>query len=220
MDKDNAQILKRLERLEKQAQRNSDYIEISNLHGRYNHLVLGHNWEKIVDEMFAKKTPGVKAEIVESGVFHGIEGVKKVFIEMLGKLYNYKGNLALHELTTPVIEISRDGRTARGMWYTWGANTFYDPVKGTVAIWQVIKYNHKFVKEDGKWKFLDYRAYLMFRSSFDKGWVKEPVIQGSTIKGPDEVQAIKSDEPTSFHDPYDPTRDWGASVPLPPEPED
>src|SRR4030042_1757804 len=98
MDKDNMQILKRLEKLEKQVQRNTDYIEISNLHGRYNHLLLGHHWEKIVDEMFAKKTPGVKAEIVESGVFHGLEGVKKVFIEMLGKLYNSKGKPALPEL--------------------------------------------------------------------------------------------------------------------------
>jgi hypothetical protein len=220
MDKQNEEILQRLEKLEKQAQRNKDYIEISNLHGRYNHLLLGHHWEKIVDEMFAKKTPGVKAEIVESGVFHGLEGVKKVFIEMLGKLYNYKGNLALHELTTPVIEISGDGQTARGMWYTWGANTFYDPVKGTVAIWQVIKYNHKFVKEDGEWKFLDYKAHLVFRSSFDKGWVDEPVIAGSTIKGPDETQAIASDEPSSFHDPYDPTRDWGIDWPFPPEPEE
>ena len=220
MNTDINQIFRRLEKLEKQVERNKDYIDISNLHGRYNHLLLGHHWEKIVDEMFAKKTPGVKAEIVESGVFHGLEGVKKVFIEMLGKLYHYKGNLALHELTTPVIEISKDGQTAHGTWYTWGANTFFDPNEGTKAIWQVIKYNHKFVKEDGKWKFLDYRAHLIFRSSFDKGWVKEPVIEGSTIKGPDAKRVITSDEPTSFHNPYDPTRDWGADWPLPPEPEE
>lgn len=220
MDRNNDQIMQRLEKLERQVERNKDYIDISNLHGRYNHLLLGHNWDKIVDEMFAKKTPGVTAEIVESGVFHGLEGVRKVFVEMLGGIYNYKGNLALHELTTPVIEVSQDGKTAIGMWYTWGANTFYDPVKGVVAIWQVIKYHHKFVKEDGKWKFLKYKAHLVFRSSFDKGWVEEPVIQGSTIKGPDETQAIPSDAPTSYHDPYDPTRDWGASMPLPPEPEE
>ena len=145
MENYNSQILQRLEKLEKQVERTRAYIEISNLHGRYNHLLLGHHWEKIVDEMFAKKTPCVKAEIVESGVFHGLEGVKKVFIEMLGKLYNYKGNLALHELTTPVIEVSEDGQSALGMWYTWGANTFYDPDAGTVAIWQVIKYkNNKY----------------------------------------------------------------------------
>ncbi|MCF8095448.1 MAG: nuclear transport factor 2 family protein [Desulfobacteraceae bacterium] len=219
-DQQMEEILRRLDKAERDARFARDWVEIANLHGRYNHLVLGHYWDKIIDEMFAKKTPGVKAEIVESGVFHGIEGVRRVFRDMLGKLYNYEGNLALHELTTPVIEIAKDGNTARGMWYTWGPNTFHDPEKGTKAIWQVIKYNHVFVKEDGKWKFLDFRGYLMFRSSFDKGWVNEPVIQGSTIKGPDESAAIQSDEPTSFHCPYDPSRNWGAEVPLPPEPEE
>jgi hypothetical protein len=52
---------------ERNAQIARDYVEISNLHGRYNHLCLGHYWDKIVDELFAQKTPGVKVEIVESG---------------------------------------------------------------------------------------------------------------------------------------------------------
>jgi hypothetical protein len=66
------------------------------------------------------------------------------------------------------------------MWYTWGANTFCDPVKGTVAIWQVIKYNHKFVKEDGKWRldvplgdmFLDEAGVETFKTHFYafEGW--------------------------------------------------
>lgn len=215
---ENTEILQRLEKLEKEVQRVKDFEEIANLHGRYNHLVLGHYWEKIIDEMFAKKTPGVKAEICESGVFHGLDGVRRLFVDMLGKLYNYKGNCAVHELTTPVIEVSKDGQTARGMWYTWGANTFLHPEKGVIAIWQVIKYNHVFVKEDGKWKFWDFRAHLVFRSPFDKGWVKEPYIQGSTIKGPNPDEAIMSDEPTSFHQPYDP-KGYYSGLPLPPEPE-
>ena len=213
------ELLQRLEKLETEVQRVKGYQEIANLHGRYNHLVLGHHWDKIVDEMFATKTPGVKAEIAESGVYHGIEGVRKVFVEVLGKLYNYKGNLALHELTTPVIEISKDGNTARGMWYTWGANTFYDPEKGTIAIWQALKYNHTFVKEDGKWKFWDYRAHLILRSRFENGWVKEPYIKGSTIRGPKLEQALIPDEPTTFHEPYDPEGHY-RGLPLPPEPEE
>jgi hypothetical protein len=211
-------LLERLEKMELEVQRLQAYRDIANMHGRYNHLLLGHYWKTIVDEMFAKKTPGVKAEIAESGVYHGIEGVRKVFIDVLGKLYNYKGNFALHELTTPVIEVSKDCKTARGMWYTWGANTFLDPKKGVIAIWQALRYNHIFVKEDGEWKFWDYRAHLIFRSPFDKGWIKEPYIQGSTIQGPDPDKAIKSDEPTSFHQPFDPNMDDYPGLPLPPEP--
>jgi hypothetical protein len=211
------ELEKRLQKLEMKAQRALDYWEISNLHGRYNHLLLGHYWDEIVDTMFCTKTPGVKAEIAESGVYHGIEGVRKVFVEVLGKLYNYKGNLALHELTTPVIEIEEDGQTARGMWYTWGANTFYDPKKGSVPIWQSLRYNHIFKKEDGRWKWWDYRAHLIIRSRFENGWIKEPYIKGSTIKGPKPDPNLAPDEPTTLFDPFDPKGDY-KGLPLPPKP--
>ena len=65
--------------------------------------LLGQDSRRAVRE----ETPGVKVEIVESGVFHGFEGARRVFVDMLGKLYNYEGNCAIHELTTPVIQIQR-----------------------------------------------------------------------------------------------------------------
>ena len=114
------ELLKRLEKTERNAQIARDWVEISNLHGRYNHLCLGHYWDKIVDELFAQKTPGVKVEIVESGVFHGLDGARKVFVDMLGKLYHYEGNCAIHELTTPIIQVQKDMNTAKGMWYHVG----------------------------------------------------------------------------------------------------
>lgn len=212
-----AELLARLEKTERNAQIARDWVEISNLHGRYNHLILGHYWEKIIDELFAQETPGVKAEIVESGVFHGLDGVRKVFVDMLGKLYNYEGNCAIHEITTPVIQIQEDMKTAKGMWFHVGFNTFMDPVKGVVPIWQVIKYNHIFVKENGMWKFWDYRAYLIIRSSYDKAWVDEPVIQGSAIQGTETEAVPVPDEPTSFHQPYPGRYGEYAGLPLPPE---
>jgi len=207
----------RLAKTERNAQIARDWVEISNLHGRYNHLCLGHYWDKIVDELFAQKTPGVKVEIVESGVFHGLEGARRVFVDMLGKLYNYEGNCAIHELTTPIIQVQPDMTTAKGMWFHVGFNTFDDPVKGVIPIWQVIKYNHIFVKEDGQWKFWDYRAHLLIRSSFEKGWVDEPVIQGSAIQGALPDEAPKPDEPTSFHEPYSGRIGNHSGLPMPPE---
>lgn len=206
----------RLERLEREIQRVRDWQEISNLHGRYNHLVLGHYWDEILP-MFAQTTPGVSVEIAESGVFYGLEGVRKVFVDMLGKLYNYQGMLALHELTTPVIEVAQDGMTAKGMWFTWGANTNNHPERGLIPIWQSLKYNHVFVKEDGVWKWLEFRAHLIIRTPFDQGWVKEPYIGGSTIKGTDHGKQLQSDAPTTLHDPYDPNGHY-AGLPLPPKP--
>jgi hypothetical protein len=211
------ELLKRLEKVERNAQIARDWTEISNLHGRYNHLCLGHSWDQIVDELFAQETPGIKVEIVESGVFHGLEGARKVFVDMLGKLYHYDGNCAIHELTTPIIQIQPDMKTAKGMWFHVGFNTFLDPVKGVVPIFQVIKYNHIFVKEGNQWKFWDYRAHLLIRSSYEKGWVDEPVIQGSAIQGANPIEAPKPDEPTSFHEPYSGRHGNHSGLPMPPE---
>ena len=81
----------------------------------------------------------------------------------------------------------------------------------------MIKYNHVFVKEDGQWKFLDYRAHLLIRSSFEKGWVDEPVIQGSAIQGERPDEAPEPDEPTSFHEPYSGREGNHTGLPMPPE---
>ena len=128
--------------------------------------------------------------------------MRKLFVDMLGKLYDYPGNCAIHEITTPVIQVQPDMKTAKGMWYHVGFNTFDDPEKGVVPIWQVIKYNHVFVKEDGQWKWLEYGAHLLIRSSYERAWVDEPVIMASQIQGAEPTDAPVPDEPTSFHEPY------------------
>ncbi len=216
-DADYEALEKRLAKAERDAEIARDWVEISNLHGRYNHYVLGHHWERIVDELFAQHTEGVKIEVVESGVFYGIEGVRKLFVDMLGKLYDYPGNCAIHEITTPVIQIQPDMKTAKGMWYHVGFNTFEDPEKGVVPIWQVIKYNHVFVKEDGQWKWLEYGAHLLIRSSYEKAWVDEPVIMASQIQGAEPTDAPVPDAPTTVHEPYGGRTGVHSGLPLPPE---
>jgi hypothetical protein len=59
------------------------------------------------------------------------------------------GMLQEHTITTAIIEIAEDGKTAKGMWYTPGA------VGGVKlhASWMWEKYAVDFIKENGKWKF-------------------------------------------------------------------
>jgi len=70
-------------------------------------------FDKIVDQ-FAKKDPNVKVEIADSGVYEGFEGVKRLFLTMGARLFARKGASPLMMIMTPVIELSRDGKTARG----------------------------------------------------------------------------------------------------------
>ena len=196
---------------EQDLQKVKDYIEISNLQGRYNHYVLGHHFDKIL-EMFADR-PDITGEMDISGVFTGPEGVKELFLNILGKLYNYPGNLALHQLTTPVIEVSQDGQSAHGMWFSSGSNTHKHSETGElIPIWQIGKYDNRFVKENGEWKYLHFYWTAIVRTPFDQGWVKMPVI--GNIKGGDTFGEVTPGKIP----PYDPTRDY-PGVPLPPVPE-
>jgi hypothetical protein len=54
------------------------------------------------------------------------------------------GGYGMHTNLTPVIEISGDGKTAKGVWYSLGVNG------NDMAVPE--KYAADFVKEDGKWK--------------------------------------------------------------------
>jgi hypothetical protein len=92
--------------------------------------------------------------------------------------------MGLHMLTTPVIEVHPDGRHAWGMWHTLGCNTQPDFIgKNTeitgnpelIAMWQQGKYFIDLVKEDGEWKWKDFRWFVNFRTPFDLGWVKRPI---------------------------------------------
>lgn len=196
--------------IEAKITRLEDIHEIENLKGRYNHFLLMGAFDAIVD-LFAKKDPNVKVEISKNGVFEGIEGVRRVFLKGMKSLYGGEGCLALHMSMTPVIEVSQDGKTAKGMWLSFGCNTIRDE-NGLVALWQTGKYDNEFVKEDGKWKFRSMHWYLIFRTSFDKGWVKEPVMGRSRVS-----EGTKPDKPSTYHMPYNP-KAINSFLPVPPEP--
>jgi len=61
------------------------------------------------------------------------------------------GNLVIHMLTAPYVEVAGDGKTAQGLWYTPGAvgGVHPDRVDGMLMY---EKYGVDFVKEDGEWK--------------------------------------------------------------------
>ena len=183
-----------------------DYRDICNLQGRYNHYMLSGRIDKILD-MFAQKDQNVEIEIADSGVFYGIEGVKKVF-SLLGEKYAFPGSLGLHMLVTPVIEVSSDGKSAKGMWHSFGCNTIKEGNQVS-AMWQAGKYDITFVKEDGKWKYRVFKWYVIFRTPYDEGWVKRPIISGLHQEDGPGIGAL--------YEPYDPTK-LGNFLPLPPEP--
>jgi hypothetical protein len=90
--------------------------------------------------------------------------------ENLGVGFGYEMNF----LTTPVIEIADDGKTAKGIWYSPGVNIVGSVMEeGKTSMrgdWRMTKYGVDFVKEDGKWKIWHIRIYL---DNTPPGWSYE-----------------------------------------------
>lgn len=195
--------------LEARIARLEDHRDICNLQGRYNHYLQTGQLKEKLPELFAFDHPEVKAELCDSGLWQGADGVTALFAAM-GQKYTMAGSLMVHMLLTPVLEVSADGTRARGMWNSLGTNTYRANDGSLEAMWQAGKYDLTFCKENGRWKYLDFRWYVIFRTPFHEGWVKRPMVEGLHAEGYPPI--------SSLHVPYDPRRASNHFPPYPPEP--
>jgi hypothetical protein len=181
--------------------------EIQNLMGRYEYFHVAGLDEQII-ALFAQKTPGTKLEL-NRGVYEGIEGVRKFVMATAKGEGDRIGHLHLHALTTPVIEVAADGKTAQGVWVSPGVETGPAPNGEFHADWSWLKYGVDFVKEDGQWKFWHLHMYRVFTVPFNKSWAEMPP--------PTPRTAPEADRPATFHAGYSPTA-APENVPAPPTP--
>jgi|WetSurSiteA1Bulk_404760.scaffolds.fasta_scaffold128308_2 hypothetical protein len=87
----------------------------------HNNSDIGKSWE-----LFAQHTPDTWAELGTWGRFEGIEEIKKLFASMQSFLpgqHGAKGLMFWHDLATPIIEVAKDGNTAKATWRSPGHET-------------------------------------------------------------------------------------------------
>ena len=191
-----------------------DIQEIKELQSRYQHLLHMYDWDGIVD-LFAKTTPNVSAEIGQSGLFVGAEGIKRFFTERIpSPRRGKKGTLLLHFALNPVIEVSKDGQKAKGLWHGPGYYTRTDS-GATEADITLGKYSCDFIKEDGQWKFQHLKWYnFITLTSF---WKQKPGEEGVSKSLLEAYAAYPPDKPGTIPEGYDPDKE--VNTPQPPLPE-
>ena len=82
------------------------------------------------------------------------------------------GTAMVHTITTPVIELAEDERTAKGMFYSLGSCTEIDPETGPKAYWVWEKYAVDFVKEAEGWKIWHMVIMTDFKTPVGENWAK------------------------------------------------
>jgi hypothetical protein len=190
---DQAQLLNRIADLERRvaaaesaAQRAADRGAVENVFSRYMHYHNAYSDQRIIDELWAKPgTPGIRARYNNVGVYTNWDSVTAYHRGRPRPV----GKLLLHYTTTPVIEVSEDGTSAKGLWIMAGTESgLTDPevAKGVPewvfsggevdgkrvwAHWVWCKYGVDFIKQDGQWRIWHFRCYEIARAPFDKDWV-------------------------------------------------
>jgi hypothetical protein len=188
-----------LDELQARVTRLTDIKDIQHLQEIYGYYQDYGEWQKIVD-LFTDNDPSVEES--DRGIYKGKVGIRKYFLELLGggPKPPRPGLLNIMFQLQGVITVDPNGKTAKGRWYGMGMQA--QPVaslhEGELRqTWIHGTYENEYVKEDNKWKLKKLYFNLVFRTPFEDGWLKVPVIGQN---GPDSV--IKPDAPPSAYFPY------------------
>lgn len=163
--------------MEKEVIRLKAVYEIQNLMNKYEWYLPAGRFAEVMD-LFAKKTPGIRAEIGSWGVYEGVDGIRRLLGPgglhewMQGKQDAPQPGLMFSVTnTTPVIEVAGDLETAKAVWICPGHSTKpVEPGGKPKAHWSWAKRAADFVIEDGEWKIWHYHVYGVFMTPYEKSW--------------------------------------------------
>jgi hypothetical protein len=209
----------KVEILKKSLQNSTTIIEVMNLQSLCSQL-LGVDFSRMAYDLFALKNPRFRNEGIEGGVLEQPEAARRALeAHNPGKdAPQVPGGIGLVYVTMPYIVVSKDGKTVKGVWNSWGPhamiNTPYPgDVRKMVQYWYFGRYNNEFIQEESKWKIVSNHHVQYLRTPYDQGWLRQPdcrrVIRVKGAKLPSVINLLAPYHSDGIFQP----------VPEPPEPE-
>jgi hypothetical protein len=179
---DAAELLARIEQLERRAQAAEDYRDLVNLQGAYGYYVDKGLWDQAADLFAAEGT----LEIAGRGVYVGRERVRQYLHHL--PAYGY-GVMYNHMQLQPVLHIDSEAGTAQGRWRT----LMIVGALGKEARWGDATYENRYVREDGRWRIARLHGVVNFYAEYDEGWHRGGVPLLRSVEGlaPDRPPSIE-----------------------------
>lgn len=161
-------------------ERTEAYIAISNVMGKYVFHRMNEELGKVVG-LFSKASD-LQIEM-PSGIYTGSDAAHRCFELDHAVEEKEDPSLVIHNISTPVIEVASDCRTARGVWISPGIATASMP-GGKKGLWAWVKYDCDFILEDGQWKIWHMRKHEIFTAATDRSWTDEDTMgMGGPVGG-------------------------------------
>jgi ketosteroid isomerase-like protein len=113
-------------------------------------------------------TPDAVWDGGQLGRFEGREAIRGFFANLPRAL-----SLAIHHVTNPVVVVSEDAESAEGRWYLLQAATL---TQGHRAVWIAGRYEDRFRRVDGEWRFQRVALHTRFFTPYRSGWAEVPFV--------------------------------------------
>lgn len=209
--------------LQKKVSAGADRDAIENLMGRYQYLHTALQDETILAELWSDDDDITYEESANGVYCKDRNGIADYYRKKFGSLKPPRpGRLELCMISTPVIEVAGDGKTAKGVWTGFGCESAVYP-EGTLSgipsvdegpadedgshiqadwVWQ--KYGADFIKCGEDWKLLHLHIYDVFRCPFYQDWVRYSARRFEDDEARDSLlrlgmDRITAERPTTFH---------------------
>lgn len=186
------------------------YQEIQNVMGRAIAATNFRQAEKLLSH-FAVDMPDVSLEFADEGLFVGPEAVQAIIMETVGSTPK-AGEMVDLQLTTPMIEVANDLKTAKAVWWCPGAGATLTENKEAEALWMWGMIAVDFIRTGNSWKIWHLHYFRLIKCSYLDGWVEDI----SRINRPNTAMHPMS-KPSTYHNPYSPLsiRDGIPACPRP-----
>ena len=194
--------------LEEKVQRALDYQEIQNVMAAHSYCYEAQQQREEIEKYWSKRDDiayghhhmdrkSVIEYYVETNEWSRQEKLK-IMNNLFPDVENVPendgiGDMVIHLLTTPYIEVARDGKTAKGLWYGPSICTEIGHDGEPVPLCGMEKNEADFIKEDGHWKIWHFNQWPEFGAVVDKS-----IVDGSrrgpgrtAFKGPSPDQMSK-----------------------------
>ncbi len=214
-----------------------DIQQIQDLMSRHEWYYSAGEHQRELDELFAHHQADVSFG-TSGGFWIGLPSIKRSYVDwfktqasedLAGLSHRHPeikdipsnllaGTMMMHTLTTPLIVVADDGKTAKGLWYTIGEVT-QTPLGQPTAGYMWEKYAIDFIKDGNSWKIWHFNVFTDIAAPPDGDWTKPTpskiVVEPGEVLPWEDPAAPKFDVAEDRYQSYSVTKVRGEDVKIP-----
>lgn len=211
-------------------QRLIDVQDILDVMSRHAWYYSAGQHERELDELWSQAQPDVSFG-TNGGYWIGMKSIRHAYVDWfriqaqkdltaLSKRHpNIKdeprnllaGTSMMHTITTPLVVVADDGKTAKGLFYSPGQVT-QTPLGQPNANWMWERYAVDFIREQGRWRIWHFNVFTDFSVEPGEDWTKASPTGSKLVLQPGEVLPWEDPDAPRFDLEMQTYRNWGVDV--------